>query len=292
MKSSLAAIALIPLSALAQDGAASLATENFWPLELFQRGGPVMWLILLGFLAGVSFVLERIFRMQREGHIPKEFDKDVVHIVDTRGVDAGLTLCTEKPTSFGRVLHAALLRHGNSRREMENAVSDEVSRVRHDLSRNTRYIGMLCLLLVPLGLLGTCITLIQSLDQLALSTAADMPAMAHAFSTSLISTAFSLVAAIPLAFFYFILRGRADDIVREIDGRAFDVVITLDRKARQSIRLIEDIEANVDTQDMPGVKISALDLDGEFDDPTTSKHGTKIKSSIHTPAPMPAEGKK
>lgn len=254
--------------------------------EIFLRGGNCMWFILLTSVIGVAFTIERLIELRRRKHIPRDFDKDVVHAVDQRGVDAGLALCLERQSSLSRVLYAALLRHGTVRQEMEAAVADEATRVLYDLRRNTRMVGIMSNLAPLLGLLGTCTGLIGCFDQVAVHGTGKSEVLATGVAIALLTTAFGLIVAIPLSYSYFHLKGKADDIVREIDERGKDVVITLDRKARQSIRLIDDIEERIPTKDMPAVKEPPPDLAKELE--VSGREGSGVKTSITTPVNLPA----
>jgi biopolymer transport protein ExbB len=252
--------------------------ENPSLRTLFEFGGVAMWPIFGVAIVGLVLVFERLFNLRRSRHLPKGFHKDVVKVVDMRGVDAALALCLERTTSLSRVLYAALLRHGSVRQELENAVIDENRRVLYDLRRNSRAIGVLSILAPMLGLFGTCIGVIYTLDD-----SAGLPdhylVLANGFARALLPTAFGLLVALPLAAFFFYLRGKASDIARDVEETALEAVITLDRKARQSIRLIEDIEEQIETQDMPGIR--APDLDKEFEE---GRDGSGLKTSITTHA--------
>jgi len=272
------------VNAEAKRAGSSIVGKDSSVWDIFLRGGIVMWPILLTSIVGLTFVIERMIELRRSKHSPKDFHKDVVHVVDTRGVDAGLALCLEKQSSLSRVLYAALLRYGTTRQEMEAAVSDEGSRVLYDLRRNTRMIGIMSNLAPLLGLLGTCTGLISCFDKVAEVGTGKSEALASGVAEALLTTAFGLVVAIPLSYLYFHLKGKADDIVREIDERGIDAVVTLDRKARQSIRLIDDIEEQIVTKDMPAVKPPPPDLDKEFE---PSREGSGVKSSITTHVGLP-----
>jgi biopolymer transport protein ExbB/TolQ len=252
--------------------------------EVFLRGGSFMWLILFAFVAGAAYAIERLLGLDRKLHIPKGLEKDVVHVVDARGLDAGMALCREKPSSLSRVLHAALLRHGTGRQEMEAAVTDEGQRVLYDLRRNTRTVGVMAILAPLLGLLGACVGLIEAADQAAAGGTFQREAFGCA-AAALLPAAFGLLVAILLCYSYFYLRGKAEDIAREIDERGKDAVITLDRKARQSIRLIEDIEEKISTKDMPAVKGPPPDLAKELE--PTGREGSGVKTGITTSVKLP-----
>jgi len=242
-------------------------------LEIIQRGGPAMWVLLAILAAGLYLIAERWRGLMPGRHIVGEFHKDVVHVVDTRGVDAGVGRCLDDKTSLSRPLYAALMRYGAGRRDMEAAVQDECRRIRYDLSRQTRLIGILALAAFMLGLSGTSLMLIAHFENSATVAEALLP-LTYGL---LIATLFSAL--------YFVLSAKAADIVRQIEERAIEAVLTLDRKARQSIRLIDDIEEQIPTKDMPALRNPLPDLDKEFEE--GNREGSGIKTSITTSANLP-----
>jgi biopolymer transport protein ExbB len=256
--------------------------------EIFQRGGWCMWPILVCAILGLAFFIERMVDLRWLRHAPGEVDKDVVHVVDTRGVDSGLAVCLERQSSLTRVLYAALLRYGSPRQELEVAVADECSRLIYDMRRNCRWILFFALLAPLFGALGTVLGLIHSFDAVAAGTAPDkLEQLASGAGVALLSGAWGLLVAIPLLAAYFITKIRAEDIVRGISERAIDAIITLDRKARRSIRLIDDLEEQLDTQEMAAPRTptpSPPNLEMEFSD---SDDKSPVKSSVATPAQLP-----
>lgn len=262
-----------------------LVSDDGTLFDIFLKGGWCMWTIAACGVIGLIFFFERAIGLRKKKHAPPGLDKDVVHVVDTRGVDAGLAFCLEKQSSLTRVCYAALLRYGTSRQEMEAAVRDECSRLLFDLRRNVRWIGILSTMAPLWGLLGTVLGLIGGLDTIAVTPGLmKTEALAAAGALALLTMAFALIVTIPLLAMYQLTRMRADDIVREISERGIDTIITLDRKARRSMRLIEDIEEHLETQEMVAAK-APPDLDMELDE------GDKaLKSSVTTPAHLPAIG--
>ncbi len=292
-----ALIAILPLAAvLAEDAPPYPPPLPFEPGNFIALGGSALWPIFAIAVAGLVLTVERIVNLRRSRHAPKNFHKEVVKTADTRGIDAALALCLEKSTSLSRVLYGALLRQGSARQEMENAVVDEGRRVLYDLRRNTRPLGVMSLLAFFLGLLGGCVNVIVVLhDAVILDSDQRFDTLVNAALRGLVPFAFGLAAGVVMGILYFYLRGRAADLARDVEEMGIDAVVTLDRKARQSIRLIEDIEEQIDTQDMPGIR--APDLDKEFEDSRDSS-GLKTSITTHhglaqssaTPAPPSASG--
>lgn len=267
------------LSAWGQEVPAASPEPATSGIDFLMRGGPMVWPILLAGLAGFAFAVERSFNLTRKRHLPKDFHKDIVHVVDTRGVDAGIGRCMDSKSSLSRALYAALMRYGSGRQDMEMSVQSECGRIRYDLNRNTRVIGVLCIFAPLLGALGTCMGLIEHFE-----FSASRP---YSFANALIPMELGLLTAIVLLALYYYLKMRADDFVREIEEYAVEAVLTLDRKARQSIRLIDDIEEQIPTKDMPAMKPSLPpDLEKEFED--VGREGSGVKTSITTHTGLPA----
>ena len=292
-----ALIAMLPMTAVLAEDFPPVQLIGGFPdaAALLLLGGPALWPVFAVAVSGLVVTIERIVNLRRSRHAPRNFHKEVGKVVDMRGIDAALALCLEKSTSLTRVLYSALLRHGSARKEMEDAVVDEARRVLYDLRRNTRPLGVMSLLAFFLGLLGACVNFIAALNQAqtAAASADDrFERLAEGGLRALVPLAFGLATGIVLGILYFYLRGRAADLTRDVEEMGIDAVVTLDRKARQSIRLIEDLEEQIDTQDMPGIK--PPDLEKEFEDSRdssglktsiTTHHGLGLAQGAATPAP-------
>lgn len=258
------------------------AMRNQPLVELFRRGGGCMWAILGCAVAGLAFFFERWAGLRRKTVAPRDFEKDVVHVADTRGIDAALALCLDRRTMLARVLYAALLRFGSaSRQELLAAMQDEGTRVLYDLRRNGRWIGLSSQLALFFGLLGAALGLFGAFE--AAAGEGGRAAYAQGVSGALVCASFSLASAIPLWFFHHLVRGRSEDLAREVEARGVEAIISLERKARRSIRQIEDVEENLETKDMlPPREVPGIDA--AFEDQDLEK---SIKTSVTTPAGTP-----
>jgi biopolymer transport protein ExbB len=275
-----------PPAATKEKGKSTILGEDSTLWALFLKGGLCMWPILACSVTGLAFFFERVIELRRSKHVPAGFDKELILAVDTRGVDAGLALCLDRQSSLARLLYAALLRHGTSRQEMELAVQDEGSRMLYDLRRNCRVIGISSNVAPLWGLLGTVQGLIMAFDRVAASGALGKTEdLATGVAVALLTTAWGLLVAIPLQILYFWMRGKADDMAREVEERAIDAIVTIDRKARRSIRRIEDIEENLETRTM--TPATGPGTPPNIDD--TFQEDGDLEKAIITHVPTPAQ---
>lgn len=186
----------------------------------FERGGKIMYAILLASVIGCCFVVERIFAIRRGAQIPKQLMADLRDAMVAGGVAAGRRVVDGERSAMGRVMYALLSRSGATRRELENTVDDEASRILYDLRANLRPIGVIASVAPLLGLLGTVFGLIAAFRSAAELGMDDPRNFAAGIYEALYTTAFGLVVAIPLLVIYHMLRNYADNIMREVEERA------------------------------------------------------------------------
>ena len=276
----LAAVACAP-AVFAEDAsgtAHALSTPD--AMAAFTRGGPIMWALASILLAGIAVGIAQLLFLSRHNHTPQDFEKDVVHLADTKGMDAGIALCKEKRSSLARVLQAALIRHGAPLSQLEAAVRNETALAKYVLLKHTRLLGWLAALSPILGLLGLVSNLTKQVDlERALDSDISMRALFAGLNDGVICFTFSLIVTLVALGLCFIARALAFDLAHDIEVKAIDAVVTLDRKARQSIRLIEDIEEKIKTESM----IKVPDLSADFEEAPHAQESA-IKTAVTTHA--------
>ncbi len=247
-------------------------------ISVFQRGGAILWALAAILAIGTLLGIERLASLSRDKHVPLDFEKDLTHLADTKGMDAGISLCREKPSALSRVLRAALVRHGAPLVNLEAALYQAAALEKFALIRRTRILGWFAAIAPIVGLLGFVLNASKHLGS-------DAPAEFERGAAALLSgvsdglpcLSLALIATLVLLGFYFSARARAFDLAHELEIKGIETVLTLDRKSRQSIRLIEDIEDKIKTESM----IKVPDLSAEFDE-KGNPHESAIKTAVTT----------
>ena len=255
-------------------------------IELIEHGGPMLWLVLTALLCGATFGVERLFALTRAKCAPKDFEKDTVHIADTKGMDAAVSHCRQKPSALGRVLSAALIRHGAPLINLETAARNETRLALQSMLRNTAVCGWMALLLPLLGFGAVGVaTLTRLLPISANENLGDgWTVLILGALDGIPALTMALLSATLLLLLFAYTRERALRLATEIEVRAIDAIVTLDRKARQSIRLVEDLEDRIKTESM----IKIPDLSAEFDEQHHALESS-AKTAVTTHASMPAD---
>lgn len=201
-------------------------------LEIFQKGGPVMYPLLFCSLVAVTVVIDRIIFWMRE---------DIRR--DRNLVDRVLELCqkgewtevknsvTDSRDYIIRILITGILHRDFSMiKAMESAAAEEVKRMR-------RYMTILDTMITVaplLGIFGTVIGIISSFDLLGGSGIEHPQAVTAGIAQALITTAAGLAIAILSVFPYNYFNSRVQDAVITIEKYATSLEIVYEKLMKDS----------------------------------------------------------
>ena len=236
-------------------------------LESFDRGGKIMWAILLASLIGCAFAAERLYFLRKSVQIPQRLMAELRDAMVAGGVTAGRRVVDGDKSAMGRVMFALLSRSGATRRELENTVEDEGSRILYDLRANLRPIGVIASIAPLLGLLGTVFGLIAAFRSAAELGMGDPRNFAAGIYEALYTTAFGLVVAIPLLIIYHMLRNKADNIMREVEERALAFISAASSRAERPPEPPPEAAAGRPWEDRRAWQEDAAAGDAAVDDP-------------------------
>ncbi len=205
-------------------------------LDLFLRGGWVMWPILFGSIVAVAITLERLYMLRKERIVPTGFYGRIEKLVNDGRIEHALAACRENTSALAQVLAAALRNVGNPRELMREAVE---MAGRAEVANMQRYVSTLSIISqveTLMGLFGTVLGLIEAFRQIEATETMGSPAVVAAgVWVALLTTAAGLLVAIPafLAYHYFF--GRVRRLTLAMEERAFHIVGILEASAAQGL---------------------------------------------------------
>jgi biopolymer transport protein ExbB len=184
-------------------------------IELFIKGGPIMWPLLLTSIVALSMVLERVCfivmeKGRRQPRIIREIFRQLEHGDPTSAIRVG-----EHTKDFvGRILVAALKERSAS---FTNALMAQSAEELRRFNRGLTVLDTVITLAPLLGLLGTVTGMIHSFGLLGGSELDAPSAITGGIAEALIATAFGLGIAITALLPYNYLNSRLEDARREIE---------------------------------------------------------------------------
>jgi biopolymer transport protein ExbB len=185
-------------------------------LSLFSKGGPMMWVLLALGLLATLLVLERVLFLHRGQIRATTFLEGIKNILAKRRIVEALTVCEETPGPVAAVVKAALL-HADADADIMRFHVQEAAIV--ELPALEGRIGSIATIaqVAPMvGLLGTVLgmaTTFLAFEKDYMSASA----LANGMWQALLSTAGSLMLAIPAHVAHHFLNGRVRSIVRDVE---------------------------------------------------------------------------
>jgi biopolymer transport protein ExbB len=187
-------------------------------IQIFLKGGPVMWPLLVTSIIAISVVMERLFFVIRES---ARRDPDAVERIFSE-VEAGKD---ERAAIFSRESHdyvARVLAYALAHREQSptNALLRAASRELNRFNRGLSVLDTVITLAPLLGLLGTVTGMIRAFSLLGGQELGAPTAITGGIAEALIATAFGLLIAIIALLPFNFLNAKMEEARHEIEDAA------------------------------------------------------------------------
>lgn len=206
-------------------------------IDYIQKGGLLMWPILVCSVIAVAVFAERLFYLHRATIHVGEFLQGLSNLVQRRNFAEALHESAGTPGPVARVIHAAIIRHDAPRAELKEIVQ-EAGQL--EVPKLERFLGVLATLayVAPLlGLLGTVAGMIDAFGTLSSNGGyATVTELSNGVYKSLLTTAAGLVVATPTFVAYSYLSSRINSLMHEMERAGIEVVHMLtDREPSSDI---------------------------------------------------------
>jgi biopolymer transport protein ExbB len=222
-----AAGVLVAGAAWAQ-GAATTPNTGQSLEDLFDRGGPLMWPILLCSVVMVAFIFERWIGLRHSRIFPAKLHERLLGLAREGRLDEAREVCRTGRSEFARLVGGGLARAEADGFEMEAGLEEEGGRVLYNLRNNCKPLSVMADVAPLLGLMGTVTGMIKAFDVVAKSNALGRTELlAEGISEALLTTAFGMAVAVPSVIAYHIFRSRADNLLREMEDAALEIVAAM-----------------------------------------------------------------
>jgi biopolymer transport protein ExbB len=194
-------------------------------IDYIQKGGLLMWPILICSIISIGVFAERLFYFHRATIHVGEFLQGLSNLVRRRNFAEALHESAGTPGPVARVIHAAIIRHDAPRAELKEIVQ-EAGQL--EVPKLERFLGVLATLafLTPLlGLLGTVTGMIEAFSMVTSSGGyATVTELSNGIYKSLLTTAAGLVVATPTFVAYSYLSSRVNSIMHDMERAGIEVV--------------------------------------------------------------------
>lgn len=196
--------------------------------DIIQKGGPMMYLIILSSILAFGVVMERVYNLNKARIDANRFMDRITDVLKRNKIIEAIEMCNTTPGPIAHIIKAGILKHDRSRVEIKEAIEEAAQLEIPRLERHLPILATLAHITPLLGLLGTVTGMIRSFQVIqtkALSMAPVNPGdLAGGIWESLLATVAGISVAIPTYVIYNYLVSQVDSIVYDMERSSTDLV--------------------------------------------------------------------
>lgn len=212
-------------------------------LDIFFKGGFVMWFILLSSIIGLAVIIDRFIVLRRAKINVPAFMVRIRGLIKKKDISGAISYCMQEKSPIANIVRKGLKKykygHDRVKESIENAGSQEISKLEKGLPVLATVAGIAPLL----GFLGTVTGMIQAFMKIQdLAGAANPSDLAGGIWEALITTAFGLIVGIPALALYNYFLSSVKKLVGEMETVANDVIDVIQEGSKEETEIDDEIE--------------------------------------------------
>lgn len=196
-------------------------------IELFVKGGGMMWPILGFFIIGLAISIERLWTLSRASINTRTFLSKIKTALKEGGVDAATEVCANTRGPVASIFHAGLLRVNRGVEYVEKAIMNAGSIEMAFLERGLIWLATVVSIAPMLGFLGTVWGMILSFREIEAANDISPSIVAGGISVALLTTLFGLIVAIIIQTFHNYFVSKIDRLIIDMEESSVELVDNL-----------------------------------------------------------------
>ncbi len=196
--------------------------------DLIQKGGPMVYLIILSSILAFGVVIERVYNLTRARIDANKFMDEIINVLKRNKIIEAIEMCNSTPGPIAHIVKAGILKHDRSRVEIKESV-EEAAQL--EIPRMEKHIPILATIahITPLlGLLGTVTGMVKAFQVIQQKAQMMVPVnpgdLAGGIWAALLATLAGLAVAIPTYVAYNYLVSQVDILIYDMEKSATDLV--------------------------------------------------------------------
>ncbi len=196
--------------------------------QMFLKGGPLMWPILLCSVSALAIIIERFWYLRKIQFDTQQFLNKILDKMKRHQIKEALEICETKKNPISRILKAGILKYDRGRQQIKEAIEDAALFEEPHLEKNMTGLATIAHISPLLGLLGTVVGLVRCFQVIQAKSTAVQPVspgdLAGGIWEALLTTVAGLLVAIPAFVVYNYLVSRVNSFLLEMEKASTELV--------------------------------------------------------------------
>ena len=193
--------------------------------DFIDKGGPLMWIILVASMVAVGVFAERLTYLRRVSVSVEDLLRGIANLIRHGQYAEAQIISRGTPGPVARVVVAAIMRHELPRADLKQIVQEAGQLEVPHLEKNLRLLATVAQITPLIGLLGTVSGMISAFVTVS-SQGGYVTAntLSSGIYQSLLTTAGGLVVAIPAFAAYSYLSSRVNALLHDMERAGIEIV--------------------------------------------------------------------
>ena len=196
-------------------------------IRFFQEGGAFMYPITIILALGLAIGIERFLFLSSSKSKNNKTWNQLIPLINQGDLISAAKIVENTKSHVGHVVAYGLNQRKSSkhRDDIETAMEEGLMEVVPKLEKRTHYVATFANIATLMGLLGTIIGLIQAFTAVANADPAEKADLLSAsISVAMNTTAYGLIAAIPLLLLFALLQTKTTEVVDNLEMASVKIV--------------------------------------------------------------------
>ena len=225
--------AATPVVEMAEQTAQVAPEESY--LSLVMKGGWILLPIFLLSLLAIYVIINKWLVVNRLGKKDSVWLSRVVELIHEGKVDKALKFCVERPYASAKVIAAGLKDFDHDDKEIQESMEVEARQQISILENQMNWLGITASIAPMLGFLGTIFGVIKIFYDIAKTNDLAIDTISTGLYQKMICSGAGLLVGIIAYAGYYVLNGRIDKVVVNIDKESNEVLKAIRAYKRGSV---------------------------------------------------------
>jgi biopolymer transport protein ExbB len=189
-------------------------------LELFERGGIMMYPLLLASLIALAFTIERAIALRKRKILVPEIISVVNNFSSLKDIDLAKNICIKYSGPLSNIILMGLDNYELAKSDMHELLENQGRQEIRTLQKGLGVLETIASISPLMGLLGTVLGMIQVFAVIQDQGIGQTAALSGGISQALVTTVVGLFIGIPTLIAYNYFSGRAENFILDIEKYA------------------------------------------------------------------------
>ncbi|PKN01743.1 MAG: hypothetical protein CVU77_02040 [Elusimicrobia bacterium HGW-Elusimicrobia-1] len=186
-------------------------------IDYIFKGGFMMLPLIASSVIALAIIIDRLIFFRRISVDERILMSQLAKEIKNKNIEGAIAVCAKHPGPLAAILAAAIRKFSLDRREIENAIENEVVNEMPKVEKYIPGLAVIASVSTLMGFTGTVTGMIRAFGDIASRGVSSPAVVASGISEALITTATGLIIAIPTMLFYHYFSYRVSRLTLEVE---------------------------------------------------------------------------